>query len=225
MIQNKRLERRFYDLPKGQRGVNSSQAAFVRGLGGLKGIVWDELLQLKRTRQLESILAENSKPEIAESLFAHLFGHHRESSGFHSGINEFSASLLLRLVKMAYTKIKQTDDNVHDGSYQSKQRDNAERGRGSLLNALLAKEGPDAWAVKIEMANDPIRNLLRSASPSPSDSVRCLRRSASICTDGHAQRPIRCTRVPEGHGYLGARVPEGHPQSRSHLAQFDTVGF
>ena len=33
-----------------------------------------------------------------------------------------------------------------------------------------------------------LRDLLRSASPSPSDSVRCLRRSASICTDGHAQR-------------------------------------
>ena len=33
-----------------------------------------------------------------------------------------------------------------------------------------------------------LRDLLRSASPRPSDSVRCLRRSASICTDGHAQR-------------------------------------
>ena len=56
-----------------------------------------------------------------------------------------------------------------------------------------------------------LRDLLRSASPSPSDSVRCLRRSASICTDGHAQRLAK-TRF--GVDYCGVRKtrPRVHHQ-------------
>ncbi len=108
------------------------------------------------TIQLEKTLAENEEPDLAEEMFASLFGNHRESSGFHLGIQDFSPALLLRLLKLAYRKIKPVDDNVHDGPYSPNQRDNAERGRGSLLNAILAKEGPDAWAAKIELADDPL---------------------------------------------------------------------
>jgi len=35
-------------------------------------------------------------------------------------------------------------------------RDNAERGRNAVLNALLAATGTEGWAAKLEMANDPL---------------------------------------------------------------------
>jgi hypothetical protein len=35
-------------------------------------------------------------------------------------------------------------------------RDNAERGRNAVLNALLATTGTEGWAAKLEMANDPL---------------------------------------------------------------------
>ena len=72
------------------------------------------------------------------------------------GIQNFPSCLLLRLVRLANIHIKQLDDNVHDGPFTPNQRDNAERGRGSLLNALLAQEGVEAWAAKVELANDPL---------------------------------------------------------------------
>ena len=113
------------------------------------------------TVQLEKTIGDSKEPGLPEEMFAQLFGNHRESSGFHLGIQEFPPALLLRLVKLAYDQIKPVEDNVRDGRNPSHQRNGAQRGRGSLLNAILATEGPDAWAAKIELANDPVFSHFR----------------------------------------------------------------
>jgi len=105
----------------------------------------------KGTLALEKLVAD--EPELAEGLIGQLFDNHRESSGFHLGIPQFTPDILLRLVKLAYATIKPAHD--------ARQRSTAERAQGRLLNALLAKEGPDAWAAKIEMAGDPLFSHFR----------------------------------------------------------------
>lgn len=69
----------------------------------------------------------------------------------------FTPVLLLRLVRIAYRHARRSDDVEHDGAYSPDRRDHAEQGRGALLNALLDRTGADAWAAKLELANDPDR--------------------------------------------------------------------
>ena len=68
----------------------------------------------------------------------------------------FLPALLLRLVRLAYRHIRLADDAEHEGSYSPDTRDNAERGRGAILNALLATTGSEGWSAKLEMAADPL---------------------------------------------------------------------
>lgn len=63
---------------------------------------------------------------------------------------------LLRLARLAYYHISPEDDQRHDGAYTPNDRDDAQRARESILGAILERKGSDAWAVKLELASDPI---------------------------------------------------------------------
>ena len=110
---------------------------------------------------LERVLAAPSQAGVAEGLIGHLFGDFSGMSNARLGLHTFKSSVLLRLVKLAYREIKTSEDTDRKKHSNSDTRASAQRGRGNLLNALLAKEGPDAWAAKVEMANDPVFSHFR----------------------------------------------------------------
>ncbi len=69
---------------------------------------------------------------------------------------DFSPPLLLRLLRLAYQHVRREDDAHHEGSYSPDTRDHAEKSRNAVLSALLSTTGPEGWAVKLEMAADPL---------------------------------------------------------------------
>ena len=83
-----------------------------------------------------------------------LFGDQQDCVGLNSG--RFTPHLLLRLIRFAYRHVRIEDDAQHEGSYSPDTRDNAQRGRNSLVSALLNAQGEEAWAAKLEMAADPL---------------------------------------------------------------------
>jgi hypothetical protein len=90
-------------------------------------------------------------------LFARLFALDRGGLGVNLSEPGFTPRLLLRLVRLAYRHVRIEDDAHHDeGSYSPDTRDHAERGRDTVLSALLGTSGSEGWAVKLEMANDPL---------------------------------------------------------------------
>ena len=106
---------------------------------------------------LEAGLAENtaSKPGTGVQLFAELFAR-GDSTGVDLRAPGFTPSLLLRLLRLAYKHVRVEDDAHHEGVYSPDKRDNAEHGRSAVLGALFSASGPDGWAVKLEMATDPL---------------------------------------------------------------------
>lgn len=104
---------------------------------------------------LEPLPVERFGP--ATSWFSSLFGdrhsnHHAPLS--HPG---FTPRVLLKLARLAYTHLRIEDDMKREGGvYTPNDRDNAERARSNLLNAIIDAEGPEGWAVKLEMAEDPL---------------------------------------------------------------------
>ncbi|GAA5130832.1 hypothetical protein JIN84_05235 [Luteolibacter yonseiensis] len=69
----------------------------------------------------------------------------------HDGINlsdpQFTPQILLRLVRLAYRHVHPADDA---------KRDDAERARSWIVNALLKTNGEEGWTAKWEMASDPV---------------------------------------------------------------------
>jgi hypothetical protein len=86
-------------------------------------------------------------------LFAQLFDRDHGGVGFDLGAPAFTPPLLLRFTRLAYHHVRIGDDTGDDGDDT---RDDAERGRNALVRALMATTGPDGWAVKLKMANDPL---------------------------------------------------------------------
>jgi hypothetical protein len=92
----------------------------------------------------------------AVEWFSVLFG------GDHTGMSidlrrpDFTPRLLLRLLRLAYEHVRIADDVHHEDSYSPDDRDHAEQGRNFILSALLATTGAEGWAVKLEMAEDPL---------------------------------------------------------------------
>ena len=70
----------------------------------------------------------------------------------------FTPQILFRFVRLAYSEIKLDDDidRAGKGTYSPTTRDDAQDGRGTVLSALLASQGPEAWQVKQEMRKDPL---------------------------------------------------------------------
>jgi hypothetical protein len=89
-------------------------------------------------------------------LFARLFGGNHGGIGVDLSAPGFTPPLLLRLIRLAYQQVQIGHDTHHEGHYSPDTRDHAERGRNAVLSALLATNGPEGWAVKLKIANDPL---------------------------------------------------------------------
>lgn len=85
-----------------------------------------------------------------------LFGDRHTEALINLRAPEFTPTLLLRLVRLAYSHVRPSDDIRHEGTYAPGPRDRAQDGRNALLTALLGAQGPDGWAAKLEMASDPL---------------------------------------------------------------------
>lgn len=74
---------------------------------------------------------------------------------------KYSPRVLLRLLRLAYSHVRPFEDITHEGAYSPSSRDHAQRGRDALLSALMDSKGPEAWNVKLEMADDPLFARIR----------------------------------------------------------------
>lgn len=95
--------------------------------------------------------------EAGMRWFALLFGEYRHGAFANLTSKGFTPDLLLRLVRQAYAYVRPADDNRREGGtpYSPNARDRAQDARGAILNALLATTGPEGWAAKLELAEDP----------------------------------------------------------------------
>lgn len=94
--------------------------------------------------------------------FSTLFGDRHHEGATSLSAPGMTPALLLRLARLAYEHVRPADDMVRDsGSYSPNTRDHAERGRGNILNALLSASGPEGWASKIELSQDPLFSDLK----------------------------------------------------------------
>ena len=110
------------------------------------------------TEQLERGLS-GVQPEsqgLGVDLISLLFHNLNNQSSVDLSLPEFTPALLLRLVRLAYRYVRPSDDISHERTYSPRARDDAQQGRWSLVSALLNKKGPEGWAAKLEMANDPL---------------------------------------------------------------------
>jgi len=98
-----------------------------------------------------------SKFGVPTDWFSSLFGdRYGDGDTFLTELG-FTAPLLLRLARLAYQYIRPADDMVRqEGSYTPNARDHAEHGRSNIVNALLSMPGSDGWAIKLQMAEDPL---------------------------------------------------------------------
>ncbi|WMT73935.1 hypothetical protein [Bradyrhizobium sp. Ash2021] len=135
-------------------------ARLSKGLSVPFAAVWlPALLQLNPAAGVEVLevgLAESAVTTEGSGaqLFASLFDSDR--MGVNLSAAGFTPQLLLRLARIAYRHVQIDDDIHHEGARMLGMRDNAERGRNAILNALLATTGTEGWATKLEMANDPL---------------------------------------------------------------------
>lgn len=90
-----------------------------------------------------------------------LFGERHRGTLVDLRVDAFTATLLLRLVRLAYQHVQPKDDLQHEGTYSPGTRDHAEDGRNALLNALLNATGSEGWEAKLEMARDPLFSHFR----------------------------------------------------------------
>ena len=134
-----------------------------------------------------------------------LFGDRHHETLVDLRIPEFTPSLLLRLVRLAYRHVRPSDDVRHEGSYSPGLRDHAERGRSVILSALLDAKGHEGWKAKLEIANDPLfkhfreRALLiaREKAAEEADAAE-LSESQVVALDRHGEAP------PVTHGEMFA---------------------
>ncbi|WP_332856060.1 ATP-binding protein [Duganella sp. S19_KUP01_CR8] len=110
------------------------------------------------TDELERALTA-TEPVMADrgiDIFGSMFGDRHGNLMLDLRWTEFTPTLLLRLLRLAYQHVRPVDDEIHEGAYSPEIRDHAETGRNVLLNAILETKGREAWAVKISMFADPL---------------------------------------------------------------------
>ena len=107
---------------------------------------------------LEVGLQQNSKANAVNSVewFATLFGRDRHGVGVDLSSSSFTPDILLKLLRLAYQHVRVNDDVHHEGVFSPDTRDDAEGGRDAVLGALLAKTGPEGWAAKLALIDDPL---------------------------------------------------------------------
>jgi hypothetical protein len=93
----------------------------------------------------------------ATDWFSALFGERHSSEQVALSRPGFTPDVLLRLIRLAYQQIRIDDDmKLREGVYTPNVRDHAERARNYILETIISAEGPEAWAVKLAMAQDPL---------------------------------------------------------------------
>lgn len=110
------------------------------------------------TEQLELGLSgvEPGKEGPGVEWIHFLFGDRYNATRVNLQTPEFTPTLLLRLVRLAYRHVHPSEDIHHEGVYTPRSRDHAQEGRSTIMSALLNCKGSDGWAAKIEMSNDPL---------------------------------------------------------------------
>ena len=105
-------------------------------------------------RQLEILAAATvpAKDSTMVHVMGELFGHHASFSL--ERITE-RPELLLGLVRMANQHVRPQDDEQHEGVFSPDGRDNAEYARSGLFGMLMDCKGPEAWRIKLSLADDP----------------------------------------------------------------------
>ncbi|MDR0770223.1 MAG: hypothetical protein LBE75_03375 [Burkholderiales bacterium] len=84
---------------------------------------------------------------------AGIFG---ERTGRLVSITELDTDTLVRTLLLVHAYIRREDDIEHDGVYTPAARDDAQRIRQTLFNALVAKSGADSYAALKELATNPM---------------------------------------------------------------------
>jgi hypothetical protein len=147
-------DRRFMESTAKQRLASALASPF--------GDVWlSALLQLNPTAGVEALEQGLEQTLVSTTgsgvqLFAQLFDRGYGGSGFDLRAPGFTPPLLLRFLRLGYQHVRIGDDAHHEGNHSPGTRDHAERGRDAILSALMATTGPEGWAAKLEMANDPL---------------------------------------------------------------------
>lgn len=147
------------------RAMATSQLAL--GLESRFSAIWlPTLMRLDPSSGTEVLVKGLSELEPAKlgagaTWIAMLFGDRSNEPLVDLSNPGFTPQILLRLVRLAYQHVRPADDVHHEGMYSSGPRDHAEQGRNVVLNAILNTRGPEGWAVKVEMANDPLFSHFR----------------------------------------------------------------
>ncbi|CCF18055.1 conserved protein of unknown function [Pseudorhizobium banfieldiae] len=107
---------------------------------------------------LAKIIEAQSPAKFGPAIewFGSLFGNPHGDRETYLSASTFTPELLLRLARLAYQYVRPSDDLKREGSFTPNARDHAERGRSNIVNALLSTTGPDSWAMKLRLANDPL---------------------------------------------------------------------
>ena len=142
--------------------ASTARKKLTRGLSVTFANVWlATLLQLNPTEGVEAV--ERGLKNVAVSrrgagvqLFARLFDSDYGAAGVNLSAPGFTPSLLLRLLRLSYQHIRVGEDAHHEGAFSPDTRDDAERARNIIFNALFATTGSEGWAAKLAMANDPL---------------------------------------------------------------------
>ncbi|MCJ7997028.1 ATP-binding protein [Rhizobium cremeum] len=92
----------------------------------------------------------------ATDWFSSLFGNAHDDGEAYLSASGFTPELLLRLARLAYQYVRPSDDMKREGSFTPNERDHAERGRSNIVNALLSSTGHEGWAIKLQLAQDPL---------------------------------------------------------------------
>lgn len=95
-----------------------------------------------------------AKDSDAIGWFAMLFGTRSDAANLSDP--RFDPPTLLELLRLAYLHVRIKDDNAHEGGRLMDTRDDAERARNSILNAILEYPGEEGWKAKVEMSKDPL---------------------------------------------------------------------
>ncbi|KAB0567776.1 ATP-binding protein [Pseudomonas palleroniana] len=113
-----------------------------------------EAATLELARLLLQIVPAAEGPGV--DFFSSVFGGRWSRWSFDLGGENFTVSQRVRLLRLAYQHVRPRDDLHREGTFTPTTRDHAEQARNTLLSAVLALTGPEAWAAKMELVVDPL---------------------------------------------------------------------
>ncbi|MBL0115800.1 MAG: hypothetical protein IPP45_10510 [Sphingomonadales bacterium] len=140
-----------------------AKVELVEGAKDALSSIWlPVLMRLEATDGIDA-LEKTIKPHApakfgpATNWFSSLFGDRHGHGETYLSTAGFTPELLLRLARLAYQYVRPYDDIVRDeGSFAPNARDYAERGRSNIVDAVLSTTGPEGWAIKLKLADDPL---------------------------------------------------------------------